>query len=187
MGLLDSVIGAAANSMLGQRQGGGGITGNPMIDLVLGMLTQGGGQQGGGLGGLGGLLGGALGGGQASAQGGGMGGGLGGLIQMAQQFQQAGMGDQIQSWISTGQNLPISPEQLQQVFGQGTIGDIASQLGMSPSDASGQLAQVLPELIDKLTPNGQIPDSLEGLSGLAQGGGLDTLLGGLNSVLGARR
>ena len=81
--------------------------------------------------------------------------GLGGLINA---FQNAGLGDQLKSWIGTGANLPISADQLTAALGPDKIRDIASQLGMSHDEVSGGLADMLPQLIDKVTPNGQLPD-----------------------------
>lgn len=83
-------------------------------------------------------------------------GGIGGVLD---KFRQGGYTDQANSWQSTGANLPISPGALQEVLGSGSIGQIAQQLGLSHGDAAGGLAQVLPQLIDKLTPSGQIPDN----------------------------
>ncbi|AXS81108.1 YidB family protein [Dechloromonas sp. HYN0024] len=90
-------------------------------------------------------------------------GGLGGLVQS---FEQGGLGEVVKSWVSTGQNLPISAEQIKAVLGGGQLQDIASQLGVSPEQASGGLADLLPQVIDKMTPNGQLP---EGGDLLAQG------------------
>lgn len=90
-------------------------------------------------------------------------GGLGGLVQT---FQQGGLGEIVNSWVSSGQNLPISAEQIQSVLGGGKLQDIAAQLGVSPAQASGSLADLLPQVVDKLTPNGQLP---EGGDLLAQG------------------
>jgi len=90
-------------------------------------------------------------------------GGLGGLVQS---FQQGGLGDVVNSWVSTGQNLPVSAEQLQSVLGGGQLQDIAAKLGVSPEQASGSLADLLPQVVDKLTPNGQLP---QGGDLLAQG------------------
>ncbi|MBL0123229.1 MAG: DUF937 domain-containing protein [Betaproteobacteria bacterium] len=84
------------------------------------------------------------------------GGGLGGLINS---FQNAGMGDQLKSWIGTGANMPISADQLASALGSDKIRDIASQLGMSHGEVSGGLADMLPQMIDKLSPNGQLPDN----------------------------
>ena len=89
--------------------------------------------------------------------------GLQGLIQS---FQQGGLGDIVNSWVSKGQNLPISAEQLQSVLGGSALGNIASQLGMNPEEASGSLASMLPQLIDSLTPNGEVP---QGNDLMAQG------------------
>ena len=81
-------------------------------------------------------------------------GGLQGLIQS---FQQGGLGDIVNSWVSAGQNLPISAEQIQSVLGGSSLGNIASQLGLNSQEASGSLASMLPQLIDSLTPNGEVP------------------------------
>jgi len=81
----------------------------------------------------------------------------GGLRGMLGKFQQAGFGEQAQSWISPGQNMPISPDALSQIFGQGQLGRIAQQLGMSNDEAADGLAQVLPNVVDEMTPQGEIP------------------------------
>lgn len=81
-------------------------------------------------------------------------GGLAGLIQS---FQQGGLGDVVNSWVSTGANQPVSPEQIQNVLGNSQLQGLAAQLGVSPEQASGNLAELLPQLVDKLTPNGQVP------------------------------
>ena len=175
MGLLDSILGAALGGGGGQAAGGGGNA--ALLNMVLGMLANGqggqGGQGGGGLGGmLGSALGGALGGGGGAAAGG---GGLAGLGQLMEQFQRSGLGDVAGSWVSTGQNLPISPDQLGQVLGGDKVAGMASQLGMNPGDLLGQLSQLLPEVVDKVTPNGQIPQA----SDLGNLGQLGSLLGGM--------
>ncbi|MDZ5450681.1 MULTISPECIES: YidB family protein [Labrys] len=85
---------------------------------------------------------------------GGLLGGLGGLLE---KFQQSGHGDVINSWIGGGQNQPIQPGQLGQVLGQDTLNNLAQKAGVNPNDLLGQLAQHLPEIINKLTPNGRIP------------------------------
>ena len=119
MGLLDRVTGALGGA------GGNGGGANPLLGIVMQMLSNNG--QSGGLAGL------------------------------AKAFQDKGMGDQMASWISTGQNLPISPDQIKAVLGGGQLGQIASQLGMNEQQAAGGLADMLPQVIDKLTPNGQVP------------------------------
>jgi uncharacterized protein YidB (DUF937 family) len=94
-------------------------------------------------------------------------GGLGGLVE---QFKEKGLGDAVSSWVGTGENLPISAEQISQVLGSGEISRIAEQLGVSPEETSDGLAAVLPQVVDKLTPEGSVPshDLLsQGLSLLA--------------------
>ena len=88
-------------------------------------------------------------------------GGIDGLIQ---QLQAGGLGDVVKSWIGNGQNLQVTGEQIQQVLGNEKVAAIARQLGVDPAQASAQLAQVLPGLVDKLTPNGQVPQGGDLLS-----------------------
>ncbi|MDY0745646.1 YidB family protein [Paucibacter sp. R3-3] len=85
---------------------------------------------------------------------GGQGGGLGGLVAMA---QQAGLGNVVASWIGTGQNLPISADQLQSLLGSDQVAAIAQKLSLSPDVATQMLSQVLPHAVDHLTPDGQVP------------------------------
>lgn len=98
----------------------------------------------------------------------------GGLAGLLQKFQEHGLGDVADSWVSTGKNLPISGDQVQEALGSGALGDIASKLGLSTGDVSSQLADLLPGVVDKLTPNGQMPDM----------GSLGDLLGSLTKRLG---
>lgn len=81
----------------------------------------------------------------------------GGLPGIISKFENGGMAAQAGSWVGAGANLPITGGQLQEILGSGTIGQIAQQLGLSHGDASAGLAQMLPQLIDHLTPNGQVP------------------------------
>lgn len=83
----------------------------------------------------------------------------GGLQGVLGKFQQAGYAEQAQSWVSTGQNLPIDANALQQALGQGQLGQIAQQLGISNGEAAGGLASILPQLIDRMTPQGEVPDN----------------------------
>ena len=83
----------------------------------------------------------------------------GGLQGILARLQQAGYGQQAQSWIGTGPNLPIDPRVLQQVFGQGQLGQIAQQLGISPEQAPDGVAQMLPQVVDQMTPTGQVPEN----------------------------
>jgi uncharacterized protein YidB (DUF937 family) len=100
-------------------------------------------------------------------------GGLSGLIQ---QFHEKGLGSLVSSWVGTGQNLPISPNQVQEVLGNEQVKEIAAKAGISPEAASSHLSQLLPMLIDKLTPNGQVPQTSsmmeEGMNMLKNLGGL---------------
>ena len=125
-----------------------------ILDSVLGNLL--GGSQGGASSPLGSVLSSVLGGGQTGGAGaGGMAGGLGGLLS---QFQQAGLGNIAQSWIGNGANQPVSPQQLQNVFGENQVQDMANQAGMPKGDFLSQLSQHLPHAVDQMTPNGQVSD-----------------------------
>ena len=135
MGLFDSVVGAVLNNA---GQAGGNAAG----------------------GGLGGLLGMAAQNPQlvqavlSLLSNDGAHGGLAGLVE---RFQQAGLDNVLQSWIGAGANLPISGEQLASVLGQGTLSQLGSQVGAAPADVAQQLSQLLPGLVDQLTPQGQVP------------------------------
>ncbi len=83
----------------------------------------------------------------------------GGLSGLLQQFHEKGLGSLVSSWVSTGQNLPISADQIQHVLGSDQVKELAARAGIAPDAASSHLAQLLPMLIDKLTPNGQVPQS----------------------------
>lgn len=149
MGLLDSVLGAVTQS----AQGGGGGLGDLIGQLssnpqLLQAATS--------------LL---------SDE-----GGIGGLQGLIEKFQQAGLGNAVASWISTGQNQAISGDQITQVLGNDTLSDLARQLGVNPSDVAGQLSNILPGLVDRLTPGGQAP-----AGGL---GNASDLMGTLGSLLG---
>ncbi len=91
----------------------------------------------------------------------------GGLAGLLSKFQEHDLGNIADSWVSTGKNLPISGDQIQEALGSGQLGAIAQQLGMSQGDVSSKLAELLPGVVDNLTPNGQVPDtgSLGGLLG----------------------
>jgi uncharacterized protein YidB (DUF937 family) len=94
----------------------------------------------------------------------------GGLQGLVTAFEQGGLGGVVASWVGTGANLPINADQLQSVLGSEQVQAIASRLGLNPQEVAGQLAQLLPQVVDKLTPGGALPDS---------GGGLGAALGGL--------
>lgn len=97
-------------------------------------------------------------------------GGLKGLLEKA---NAAGLGEHVASWVGTGENLPVSAEQIHAVLGSETVQGIASQLGLAPAETASGLASVLPEVVNQLTPNGELPaaDSAvlqQGLAALTQ-------------------
>lgn len=81
-------------------------------------------------------------------------GGLGGLVE---QFKAKGLGNIVNSWVGTGQNMPISPGQVQQGLGADVVSQIAAKVGIPADQASALLARILPQAVDRLTPEGQIP------------------------------
>jgi len=93
-------------------------------------------------------------------------GGLGGVLQ---QLQASGLADHVASWVSSGNNLPVSADQITQALGGagGLLAQLAEHAGTTPQEASEQLSQWLPHIVDHLSPNGQMPDlaSLGGLLG----------------------
>lgn len=162
MGLFDGLLGNVLGAALGgNRQQSQDRQDQDPLSAILGGLTGG---SGGGAGNM--LLQLAL---SMLQQQGGLGGALG-------KFREAGMGAQADSWVGTGENMNISPNQLEQVFGSDALSDIAAKLGMSQAQAGSAMSQVLPELINQLTPQGQVtPDSensvAEGLEALARSPG----------------
>jgi uncharacterized protein YidB (DUF937 family) len=124
-------------------------------------------------------------------------GGLGGMLQ---KLQQAGLGDAVNSWVSTGANQPVSPDALGQALGGDTVAGFARQLGIDPQQGMGILAQLLPKVVDGLSPQGQLPaggadigSMLGGLLGGGPGGaqaggmgGVGDLAGMLGGLLGKR-
>jgi uncharacterized protein YidB (DUF937 family) len=154
MGLLEELLRGGMAGGLGQRMGqqqrsagqapGGGMAGTVMalLPVVLAMFNQG------------------QGGGRTAAAGMSSIGGLNGLLE---QLQRAGYGDQARSWVGTGPNLPISPDVMAQVFGRDGLAQIASGAGLSEQQTSAGLTEILPEVVDRLTPQGQVPD-LDALS-----------------------
>jgi uncharacterized protein YidB (DUF937 family) len=82
----------------------------------------------------------------------------GGLAGLAQLFHSKGLGDVVSSWIGTGQNQPITGEQIANVLGSERIQQFAQNLGFSSQDVSRGLAAMLPQIVDHMTPHGQVPD-----------------------------
>ena len=118
MGLLDSVLGSLTGNSGGQAGGGAA---NPLLGIVVGMLTH-----------------------QSN-------GGLAGIVQ---QFVAKGLGQQANSWVGSGPNEPITADHIHQVFGSDQVQQIAQQTGLPPQHVATGLAQMLPQIINQLTPNG---------------------------------
>ena len=97
----------------------------------------------------------------------------GGLQGLVAQLQQAGLGDQVSSWLGTGANLPVSPDQIRDAIGGDMLANLAGQVGLSTEAASQSIADYLPQLVDRLSPNG----ALQGDDQLLQQG--MAMLGGL--------
>ncbi|MHA6910352.1 YidB family protein [Ralstonia pseudosolanacearum] len=187
MGLLESVLGLGGNDASGAQSS---LLGNKKVLLAAGLLAylamkhgnagaagaqqdqQGGGLFGslgslagmlggaGALGGLGGLLSQLTGGGgntdhaavDAAAP-----GGVGPLQQI---LEQAGLGEQVRSWIGNGQNLPVSGEQITQALGgSGALSQLASTFGLNENEVASQLAEILPDAVNHLTPQGTLPNA----------------------------
>jgi uncharacterized protein YidB (DUF937 family) len=148
MSLLDAVLGAVGGSQGGPQA----MLLNAVVGVLIGQGAGAGATAAGGMGGM---------------------GGLGGLIG---KFQQGGMGDAVNSWVGHGQNMPVSADQVTSALGSDTISQLAQQLGMGHGDVAGQLSQMLPHLVDKMTPNGQMPAA-------GHDGGLGDLAGMLGGLL----
>ena len=139
MGLLDSVLGSVLGGS-GQNQNSGQAA---LINAVIQMISN-------------------------KAGGAGTGSSLGGLVGA---LTQGGLGDIASSWIGKGQNMSVSPDQITQSLGGtgggGFLAQLAQQAGLSQGDTASQLSQLLPGLVDKLTPDGEVPqqDSLEKMLG----------------------
>jgi uncharacterized protein YidB (DUF937 family) len=150
MDLLKSVLGglaAAAQGNAPQAQTAGGVDMAALAPVLMELL------------------------GGKGAGAGAAGGGLGGLVE---QLTQGGLGEAVQSWIARGQNLPVSGQQLESALGSDVLGRLGGQMGMNGAQLGDVLAQALPGLIDRLTPDGQLPQG-----GAVQGPDLGALLGQL--------
>lgn len=167
MGLLDDLLGGLAGQATGGRASlpptragaGAGSTSavlTALLPVVLGMLANRGSQPRStgqaSAGGLGDILGQVLGG---AAGGGSSGGGLGAVLS---QLQRAGFGEQAASWVSPGANKPIPADAMSQIFGRDGLEQISRQAGLSEEDASRGLSELLPEVVDHVTPGGDVPD-----------------------------
>ncbi|HTD90661.1 MAG TPA: YidB family protein [Burkholderiales bacterium] len=137
MGLLDSILGSVLGGGNGQSQNSGQAA---LINAVIQMVAN-------------------------------RGGGAGGLAGLVQSLTQGGLGHAANSWVGTGQNVPVSPDQITSALGGvndgGVLAQLAQAAGMSHGEAASGLSQILPGLVDKLTPDGQVPqqDTLENMLG----------------------
>lgn len=97
----------------------------------------------------------------------------GGLMGLVEKFSAGGLGEQVASWVSTGQNLPITSDQVQAALGSSFVQDIATKMNIDTTNVASNLAYLLPLVIDKLTPDGEVSNdnnlpqmALAGLSSL---------------------
>jgi uncharacterized protein YidB (DUF937 family) len=182
--------GAQPDAQSGGQGGGIGDILGGLLRGGQGGLPGGAGQGGGGLGGvlggggLGGLLGGLLGGGGQGGGGGmagglggnaGLGGLLGGLAGMLGGMRRQGFSEQVDSWVSPGANQPIDPRALEQSFDPQDLDDAAREAGTDRQQLLEELSRTLPEVVDRMTPQGQVPQREEELGQ----GGVGELLGSL--------
>jgi uncharacterized protein YidB (DUF937 family) len=157
MGLLDQILGGLTGGMQGQQQAptgssfgaGGSAAMMALLPIVLSMLSN----RGGGSGGV-----------AAPMMGGG--GGMGGLGGLLQQLTQSGYGQQAASWVGTGANEPVPPQAWSHVLSPEQLSGIASRAGISEDDARNGLSQLVPEVVDRLTPQGQLPPENELLASI---------------------
>jgi uncharacterized protein YidB (DUF937 family) len=156
MGLLDNMLGSAVP---------GGNVSKPLMVALTALLAA----RATGSGGLGDLFGGGgaatptpqTAPGQAAQPSQPQGGLLGGLGSLVQRFQQSGHGDIINSWIGPGQNRAITPEQLHQALGPEAVNNLSQLTGAAPHDLVSELSRILPGVVDRLTPQGRMPDQAE--------------------------
>ena len=171
MGLLGDILGPVLGGMTQQQRGAGtGGIEDLLNQLGGGHGVPGGMQGGGGLGDLLNQMGGGMPTNRAGAGGGLSGAVLGGLVMIALQMLQRngglggvlgrmkeqGYGREADSWVSTGDNMPIPADVLSQILGRDVINQSAREMGISPEEAEGGLAQVFPEIVNEITPNGRI-------------------------------
>jgi uncharacterized protein YidB (DUF937 family) len=159
MGMLDALIGQVLGGATGSGQAGNPL--GSILNSVAGSLG-GGGAPGSAPGGVGA-------GTRTAAAGIGGGAILAAVMQLVQQqggisavlgkLQSSGLGAHVASWVGSGANLPVSGDQLHQALGADALGGLAAKLGVNTQQASGALSQLLPELVNQLTPSGQLPEN----------------------------
>ena len=166
---LDDLLGSLTKAAGSGGHGGGGLE-----DLLGGLL--GGGSSGGGTGGLQDVLGGLLGGGSTGTSAKGMNVGVlaavlapllgnllkgGGLSKLVQNAQKSGLSAQADSWVGTGENQPVSGQEIKGLVGDDAVKEVAQQAGISEDEAADVLAKVVPHVVSGLTPAGQVPSDDE--------------------------
>ena len=87
----------------------------------------------------------------------------GGLSGILDKFKQGGLGETAASWVGKGENMPVSSDQIASVLGSGAIAEMAAKFGINPETLSAQIAQHLPTVVDKMTPNGEVTEGSGGL------------------------
>jgi uncharacterized protein YidB (DUF937 family) len=154
MGLLDQILSGLTGGVQGQPQapmGGSGGAMAALLPIVLAMLSN----RGGGVG-------------SAGAPGIGAGAGMGGLGGLLQQLTQNGYGQQANSWVGTGANEPLPPQAWSKVLQPAQLSAIASEAGITEDEARHGLSQLVPEVVDRLTPQGQVPATDQLLASIDQ-------------------
>ncbi len=146
MGLLDMITGLLSKKGKKGTKGGAAAGGLPDLGGVMGMLG-GGGQAG--------LLKALL---PALMGAGALGGKVGGLGGLLGKLTGGGLGAKADSWVGTGANEPVDPDELEAALGADTVDEVAKEAGVSRDEAKGGLAKLLPSLVDKVTPGGKVPD-----------------------------
>ncbi|MEJ8851384.1 YidB family protein [Variovorax rhizosphaerae] len=147
MGMLSEILGGLVNGAVGGRgtaQPGGGVR-SPilmaLLPILLSVLSRRGNQGGGAFGG--------------AAAGG---GGLGGLGDLLGRLTQRGYGQQAASWVGTGDNEPLPPGAIDEIFGAQELRQVADQAGISSEEARAGISELLPDIVDHLTPQGTVPE-----------------------------
>ena len=160
MGLFDSIAGNLMGSILGGGQSGG--LGKLASDVLSGNH------------------------GDLSSEVSGMLGSVGGIEGLIQKANEAGLGGVVSSWVGTGANQTINADQVTQLLGNETVQHLAAKFGIDVNQAAPLVASMLPVIIDKLTPHGEIPPDAhnvdavhQAIGSLTQGGGLMNLISGL--------
>ena len=150
MGLLDDVLGSAVPQ---------GSVSKPLMIALTALLAS----RATGGGGLGNLFGGGSGSATAQPETANQpqGGFLGGLGNLLQRFQQSGHGDIINSWVGPGENQSITPDQLHQALGPEAVNNLSRMTGAAPNQLLSELSRVLPGVVDRLTPQGRVPEQAE--------------------------